>query len=69
MALNKLLLVNGYLDDASGDKLPTAQGTAAGITTQRRNARGRDYDQCIFDAQAQRLCAKLFLHEMFQQDA
>jgi len=63
MALNKLLLVNGYLDDASGDKMPTAQGTAAGITTIRRRARGRDYDQCLFNAQAQRLCAEIFLRD------
>jgi hypothetical protein len=64
MALNKLLLANNFLTDASGDKLPTVQGVAAGISTTRRRAGGRDYDQCLFDANAQRLCTEIFFHEI-----
>jgi len=59
MALNKLLLKNDYLEDTTGTKLPTQKGKAAGITTVRRNSRRGEYDQCLFDANAQRLCVSL----------
>ena len=59
MALNKLLLENSYLDDTTGTKLPTPLGTTAGIATVHRESSRGAYEQCLFNAKAQRLCISL----------
>ena len=65
MALNKLLLAGEFLEDDEGRKKPTPHGREAGISTTLRNTSyGAPYEQCLFDAHAQRLCAQLFFTEI-----
>jgi len=63
VALNKLLLKHNYLEDSTGIKLPTAEGSAAGIATTRRKSSYGEYEQCLFDENAQKLCAALYVKE------
>lgn len=67
-SLNKLLIEAGYLESIDGVKMPTDSGRAIGITiVERHSARG-DYMQCLFGKDAQLLCAKVALHEVFTQE-
>jgi len=58
-ALNKLLIEYGYLEVTDDVKLPTDKGCKAGITTVMRNSSRGSYKQCLFDAEAQRIIAKI----------
>ena len=64
MKLNKLLIEAGYLKIEDGIKLPTDAGQELGITAaERQSARG-NFIQCMFGAEAQRVCAELVLAEL-----
>ncbi len=65
LSLNKLLIDAGYLESADGIKLPTVGGLALGITTVERHSDRGNYIQCLFGADAQRLCAELALNQVF----
>lgn len=62
--LNKLLLDAGFLETEDGVKLPTESGREIGITSVRRNSSHGEYRQCLFGAEAQRICARLILREL-----
>jgi ATP-dependent DNA helicase RecQ len=61
--LNNLMLEAGYLEQTDGRKLPTDSGRELGITTVRRSSERGEYTQCLFGAEAQRMCVRLFLKE------
>lgn len=61
MSLNRLLIESGFLEMTDNEKLPTINGRELGITTIRRSSERGDYTQCLFGADAQRVCVKLFL--------
>jgi len=62
--LNVLLVEADYLHNTDDGKRPTAQGEALGISTvQRSTARG-DFVQCMFNSDAQRMCAALHWRAM-----
>jgi ATP-dependent DNA helicase RecQ len=60
--LNKLLIEDGFLEETAGKaKLPTDAGKALGITTILRSSDRGQYAQCLFGADAQKMCALLSL--------
>ncbi|MDR0272511.1 MAG: DNA helicase RecQ [Clostridiales bacterium] len=59
--LNNLLLEAGYLIIENGVKLPTSRGREIGIITIRRNTERGNFSQCLFGAEAQRICAELLV--------
>jgi ATP-dependent DNA helicase RecQ len=59
IALNKLLIEAGLLEVANGVKLPTEKGAELGITTIERESNHGNFTQCLFGADAQRMCVKL----------
>jgi ATP-dependent DNA helicase RecQ len=64
-ALNKLLIAGGYLEVVDDAKLPTEAGKSIGITTvERTSERGTTYTQCLYNEEAQRVCAELVLLEV-----
>jgi ATP-dependent DNA helicase RecQ len=64
MKLNSLLVEAGFLESVDGVKLPSDSGREVGITTVKRNSDRGDYMQCLFGADAQRLCVELILKDM-----
>jgi len=64
MKLNRLLMEAGLLETIDGVKLPSNSGKELGITTIRRVSERGDYDQCLFGADAQRMCVELVWREM-----
>jgi len=62
--LNTMLLEAGFLQTTEGVKLPTNSGEEIGITTVQRHSERGEYTQCLFGADAQRVCAELVLNEM-----
>jgi ATP-dependent DNA helicase RecQ len=62
--LNSLLVEAGYLKVIDGVKLPTDNGQASGITTVERHSDRGGYTQCLFNADAQRVCVELVLREV-----
>jgi len=61
--LNKLLLEMGFLEQTDDGKRPTESGSALGITAVRRSSERGDYTQCLYAADAQRMCVSLLLKE------
>ncbi len=64
MKLNSALVEAGYLKTEDGVKLPTERGRELGIITIERHSSRGTYTQCLFGAEAQRLCAELAAREM-----
>lgn len=64
-ALNRLLIGARYLKLVDNIKLPTSTGQSNGIITiERISDRGTTYTQCLFNAEAQRICIELALSEI-----
>lgn len=61
MKLNNMMIEAGYLESVDGIKLPTESGQAIGIDALERNSERGDYMQCLFSADAQRVCIELVL--------
>lgn len=59
MKLNKMLIEAGFLELTDNEKVPTESGRKLGITTVQRHRESGDYLQCLFSAEAQRMCAEL----------
>ena len=60
--LNMLLLEAGFLEVTDDGKLPTNSGQELGITIIKRSSEHREYTQCLFNADAQRMCIRLLLN-------
>jgi ATP-dependent DNA helicase RecQ len=67
MKLNGLLIDAGYLEIMDGVKLPTDSGRGIGIAVVQRHSDRGDYMQCLFGADAQRVCIELLSREMLEQ--
>jgi ATP-dependent DNA helicase RecQ len=61
--LNNMLVEAGYLEVVDGVKLPTQSGRELGITAVERHSSRGSYKQCLFGAEAQRVCVDLILAE------
>jgi biotin carboxyl carrier protein len=62
--LNILMVEAGYLKNTDGIKLPTYSGQVIGITTVTRHSSRGEYVQCLFGADAQRVCLDLVWREV-----
>jgi ATP-dependent DNA helicase RecQ len=62
MKLNNLMTEAGFLETTENGKLPTENGRELGITIIKRNSERGEYMQCLFSAEAQRMCVRLFLN-------
>ena len=57
--LRGFLIEAGFLEVIDGVKLPTDSGEKLGITAVRRSSERGEYMQCLFGADAQRVCVEL----------
>jgi len=67
LKLNNLLVEAGYLEMTDGVKCPTDKGREIGITAVLRNSDRGKYTQCLFNAEAQRVCVALIVNQLLNR--
>ncbi|MCL2406499.1 MAG: DNA helicase RecQ [Defluviitaleaceae bacterium] len=64
LKLNNIMLEAGLLEHSGNDKIPTSIGRENGLSTVRRTSGSGEFIQCLYNADAQRMCVEMFWEYM-----